>query len=67
MPRGRASLWLPEKSDVDDFGDVASNERMAEYARSIVRHFDIEPLFGDVEDLVDKKPKSSGRIPRTRE
>ena len=29
---------------------------MAEYARSIVRHFDIEPLFGDVEDLVDKKP-----------
>src|SRR6516165_5042538 len=59
MPRDERAAAFQEKSDVDDFGDDASNERIAEYAGSITRYFDIELFFGDVDDLVDEETDRS--------
>src|SRR6266568_7134740 len=40
-------------SDVDDLGGLAADHRAAERAGSLARHFDVQPVLDDVDDLVD--------------
>ena len=49
-------------TDVDDFGGVAFDHRIAEHAGTIARHFDIEPILDDIDDFIDDETHGAAAI-----
>jgi hypothetical protein len=51
-----------EMADVDDLGGAALDHGIAEDARTLARHLDVEPLLDDVDDLVDDEAHGAAMI-----
>ncbi len=51
-----------EMADVDDLGGVALDHRVAEHAGAFARHFDVEPILDDIDDLIDHEAHGAAAI-----